>query len=681
MRGEPRASAAPPAGCRSSGPSPCSSPSTIRSAPAPSARASATSSATTRRWWCPIPRRSLADGAVEPWSHPSGRWYQKQLLKAAKKRGVDVDAPVRGAAPRDRRWVYDGGDGLHAASGASSRRSSRYRYKLHVRVFLSRYRSQSPCPRCARRAAAGPRRWPSRVGGAHHRRAEPARPSRSSPPSSTGCRSPRGRQAVARDVLRPPPRQALLPASAWASATSRSAARRARSRAARPSASIWPTSSAPSSSARSTCSTSRRSGCTRGTRRGWPSCAASWPHAGNTVVIVEHDRALHRGRRLPDRDGPGLGRARRRGRLRRHRRREFLKDPRSLTARYLSGRETIPLPLARRDGRRALVARAARARTTSRTSRSGSRSHTLTCVTGVSGSGKSTLVHDTLYRAVARALQGGVRGRRARTTSSRGLEHLKGVRLIDQEPIGRTPRSNPVTYVKAFDEIRKLFAGLPRAKTLGLGPGAFSFNVPGGRCEACQGDGFQKLEMYFVEDVYVTCQECEGRRYRSEVLQVTLQGPRHQPGAAADGGRGRGLLRGRSRCCSAGSRCSRRSASATSASASRPRRCRAARPSGSRSPPSSPRASTTDHLYILDEPTTGLHLDDVRKLLARPQPPGGRRQHGARRRAPPRRDQDAPTGSSTSGPRAARPAARSSPRARPSRSPRSAAPTPGKYPA
>ncbi len=158
-------------------------------------------------------------------------------------------------------------------------------------------------------------------------------------------------------------------------------------------------------------------------------------------------------------------------------------------------------------------------------------------MTGVSGSGKSTLVHDTLYRAVARHFKVEFQppGEHAEL---RGLEHLRGVRLIDQEPIGRTPRSNPVTYVKAFDEIRKLFAGLPRAKTLGLGPGAFSFNVPGGRCETCEGDGVQKLEMYFVEDVYVTCQECEGKRYRPEILQVTYKGRDIEPGAPADGGRG-----------------------------------------------------------------------------------------------------------------------------------------------
>src|SRR5262249_44154414 len=149
--------------------------------------------------------------------------------------------------------------------------------------------------------------------------------------------------------------------------------------------------------------------------------------------------------------------------------------------------------------------------------------HTLTCVTGVSGSGKSTLVHDTLYRAVARAFKAEFDSPGAHDALT-GLEHLSGVKLIDQEPIGRTPRSNPVTYIKAFDEIRKLFAGLPRARALGLGPGHFSFNVPGGRCETCEGDGFEKLEMYFFEDVYVTCQACEGRRYRTEVREVTYRG-------------------------------------------------------------------------------------------------------------------------------------------------------------
>src|SRR3989442_718053 len=133
------------------------------------------------------------------------------------------------------------------------------------------------------------------------------------------------------------------------------------------------------------------------------------------------------------------------------------------------------------------------------------------------------LFHDTLYRAVPRAFKTAFAPPGA-NDELHGLEYLKGVRLIDQELIGRTPRSNPVTYVKAFDEIRKLYAALPRARALGLDAGAFSFNVPGGRCESCQGDGFQKLEMYFFEDVYVTCQECEGRRYRPDVIAVKHRG-------------------------------------------------------------------------------------------------------------------------------------------------------------
>src|SRR5205823_3626433 len=243
--------------------------------------------------------------------------------------------------------------------------------------------------------------------------------------------------------------------------------------------------------------------------------------AGNTVVVVEHDREFIAAADHVVELGPGSGE--RGGEIVfSGPQAEFQKATRSLTARYVTGRESIPVPSVRRTGRRHLVL-------------VGAREHnlkdvtvriplqTLTVVSGVSGSGKSTLVHDTLYRAVARAFKteftpAGV------YDAVTGLEYLKGVRLIDQEPIGRTPRSNPVTYVKAFDEIRKLYAAQPRSRALGLDTGAFSFNVPGGRCESCQGDGFQKLEMYFFEDVYVTCQKCEGRRYRPDVLTVRYRG-------------------------------------------------------------------------------------------------------------------------------------------------------------
>jgi excinuclease ABC subunit A len=334
-------------------------------------------------------------------------------------------------------------------------------------------------------------------------------------------------------------------------------------------------------------------------------------HAGNTVVVVEHDRAFIASADHVVEMGPGSGErggavvfAGPQG--------EFLGDPRSLTARYMTGRETIPLPLVRREGRRALVLAGARANNlkdvTFRIPL-----HTLTCVTGVSGSGKSTLVHDTLYRALARHFKVDPR-LPGEHDALRGVEYLKGVRLIDQEPIGRTPRSNPVTYVKVFDEIRKVLAALPRAQALGLGPGAFSFNVPGGRCETCQGEGFQKLEMYFFEDVYVTCAECEGRRYRPEVLRVAYKGKDISQlleltvDEAVDFfaahpvlARRLGVLR------EVGLGYLRLGQPATTLSGGEAQRLKIAAELGTR--------QAGDTLYVLDEPTTGLHLDDVRKLL------------------------------------------------------------------
>jgi len=271
------------------------------------------------------------------------------------------------------------------------------------------------------------------------------------------------------------------------------------------------------------------------------------------------------------------------------------------------------VPLGRREGRRALVVGGARAHNLKNVS-ARIPLGTLTCVTGVSGSGKSTLVHDTLYRALARHFKVDWETP-GEHDELRGLDALRGVRLIDQEPIGRTPRSNPVTYVKAFDEVRKLFASSPRAKALGLGPGAFSFNVPGGRCEACQGDGVQKLEMYFVEDVYATCQECEGRRYRPDVLQVTHKGAdisqvlQQTVDEAVAFFAGQPALERRLRILQeVGLGYLRLGQPATTLSGGEAQRLKIAAELSAR--------LATDHLYILDEPTTGLHLDDVKKLLA-----------------------------------------------------------------
>jgi excinuclease ABC subunit A len=556
----------------------------------------------------PDATRSLGEGAVEPWSHPSGRWYQKQLLKAARKRGVDVGVPYGDLPPEDRRWIYEGSDSFSGIQGFFEEIES-YRYKLHVRVFLSRYRSQFPCPRCGG-ARLKPEALSVRVGGATiaevgGRTVEEIQGFLDALPLSAR------EESIAREVLKHLRAKlsfllrvglGYLTLTRQTRTLSGGEAQRinlANQLGAQLVGTLYILDE-PSIGLHA-----------RDTARLTELCR-ELARAGNTVVVVEHDRAFMEAADYLVEMGPGSGErggtvvfagppA------------EFLTHPRSLTARYLTGQDSIGVPLSRRQGRRTLVLRGARAHNlkdlTVRIPL-----HTLTCITGVSGSGKSTLVHDTLYRAVARHFKVDF-DPPGEHDELRGAEHLKGIRLIDQEPIGRTPRSNPVTYVKAFDEIRKLFASVPRARTLGLGPGAFSFNVPGGRCETCEGHGFQKLEMYFFEDVYVTCPACEGRRYRGEVLQVTYRDRdisqvlgQTVDEAAAFFQAHPLLVRRLKPLQEVGLGYLRLGQPATTLSGGEAQRLKIAAELGAR--------PSTDHLYILDEPTTGLHLDDIRKLLA-----------------------------------------------------------------
>ena len=555
----------------------------------------------------PDPTRSLGEGAVEPWSHPSGRWYQKQLMKAAKKRGVDVTRPYAELDAKDREWIYQGGDGLAGIQGFFEEVES-YRYKLHVRVFLSRYRSQWPCPRCGG-ARLKPEALTIKVGGATI--------------ADWNAKTVEDLQAFLAGIAFSP----------WEEAVGREALKLLRAklsflqRVGLGYLTLGRQTRTLSGGEAQRINLANQLGAqlvgtlyvldepsiglhARDTERLAELCR-ELAEVGNTVVIVEHDRSFIESADYLVEMGPGSG-ERGGSVVFAGTQEEFARDTRSLTAAYLNGREDIPLPLSRREGRRALVIRGAREHNlknlTVRVPL-----HTLTCVTGVSGSGKSTLVHDTLYRALARHFKVEL-VRPGEHGEIRGMEFLKGVHLIDQEPIGRTPRSNPVTYVKAFDEIRKLFAGLPRAKALGLSAGAFSFNVPGGRCEACQGDGLQKLEMYFFEDVYVTCQECEGRRYRPDVLQVTYKNRniskvlRHTVDEAVEIFAGHPVLARRLKVLQdVGLGYLRLGQPATTLSGGEAQRLKIAAELSAR--------PASDMLYILDEPTTGLHLDDVKRLL------------------------------------------------------------------
>src|SRR5437588_1227506 len=551
--------------------------------------------------------RTLAGGAVEPWTHPSGRWYQRELLKAARRSGVDVARPWDALGEPERAFVYES-DGKFPGINGFFEEIESYRYKLHVRVFLSRYRSQSPCPVC-RGARLKPPALAVRVAG------------------MTIAEFTALTIEEAAAVLR------VLKLTAWEAAVAREILRQLGAkltfllRVGLGYLTLGRQTRTLSGGEAQRINLANQLGSqlvgtlyvldepsiglhARDTMRLADLCR-ELAGAGNTVVVVEHDRAFIEAADHVIELGPGSGE--RGGEVVfSGSQDEFRKTTRSLTARYLTGRESIPAPLARRTGRRHLVL-------------TGAREHnlkdvtlrlplgTLTVVTGVSGSGKSTLVHDTLYRAVARAFKTEFQTPGAYDALT-GIEYLKGVRLIDQEPIGRTPRSNPVTYVKAFDEIRKLYAALPRAKTLGLGAGAFSFNVPGGRCESCQGDGFQKLEMYFFEDVYVSCQECEGRRYRPEVLGVKHRGKSIADvlaltvDEAVDFFAATPALSRRLRVLQdVGLGYLRLGQPATTLSGGEAQRLKIAAELAAR--------AAGEMLYVLDEPTTGLHLDDVKKLL------------------------------------------------------------------
>ena len=263
---------------------------------------------------------------------------------------------------------------------------------------------------------------------------------------------------------------------------------------------------------------------------------------GNTILVVEHDPdVLRAADHLLDL-GPGAGefggKVLAEGVLA-----EIEANPNSLTGRYLSGKISIPVPTRRRaPGSERLVLRGAHANNL----------HgldveiplgMLVAITGVSGSGKSTLVHQVLYRAVARALgqtDGGDPSGAFKSLT--GAERLNDVVLVDQTPIGRTPRSNPITYIKGFDLIRELFAAQPEAKRLSLTPGHFSFNVPGGRCNTCEGDGTVTVEMQFLADVELPCEDCNGTRYQAQHPRGAVQGQEHSRSAADDGEGGAALL-------------------------------------------------------------------------------------------------------------------------------------------
>jgi excinuclease ABC subunit A len=567
---------------------------------------------------------SLADGAIDPWNRPKYRPWYSDLRKQASELGVPLDVPWRDLPEAARETVLRGAQG--APGGFVGvygffAQMERKKYKLHVRVMLSKYRGYAECPDCrGQRLRAEARSV--RINEKNICQAS-ALTIAQAKEFFDALKLSRMQDEIAGPILHEV-RQRLsfldavgleyLTLDRLASTLSGGEAQRiqlATSLGSRLVGALYVLDE-PSIGLH-----------TRDTAR-LIHILEELRDLGNTIIVVEHDADLLRAADYLLDLGPGAGehggKLMAEGILA-----EIEANPNSLTGRYLSGKISIPVPTRRRaPGRERLILRGAHANNL----------HgldveiplgILVAITGVSGSGKSTLVHQVLYRAVARALgQSDGADPSGVFKSLSGVERLNDVVLVDQTPIGRTPRSNPITYIKGFDLVRELFASQPEAKRLSLTPGHFSFNVPGGRCNTCEGDGTVTVEMQFLADVELPCEDCNGTRYQTKILEVRYKGKNIHDVLQMTVKEALRFFAGQTKLLDKlavldeiGLGYLRLGQSATTLSGGEAQRVKLAahltqvRAANATAKPS--QASRV--LYILDEPTTGLHFDDVSKLL------------------------------------------------------------------
>jgi len=561
----------------------------------------------------PDPYLSIQEGAIEPWEKPSHRWWRRQLVKAAPQNDIPLNKRWLDLSQEDKALVFRGGKGFYGLDDFFEELEAK-RYKLHVRVFLSRYRKAETCPECK-----GKRLRPEALAYKFMGR-----------DIAELCQSPigelsalfggissngneKGLSAEKAGVVKEPLGQINLKLGflmrvgldyldlnregRTLSGGEYQRVNLSNQLASRLTGSLYvldePTVGLHP----------------RDTER-IASIMGELSDLGNTLIVVEHDKSIISSADWVVELGPGGG----------HLggevvfagpREEFLKAD-TLTSNYVKGNTYIESPDRRRRPESILTLSGARGNNLKEIDLK-IPLNTFTVVTGVSGSGKSSLVVETLYRALARRLR--IEPESPLPYSAiEGAERIKGVRLIDQSPIGRTPRSNPVTYLKVFDHIRKLFASQLESRAHGYGPGFFSFNVAGGRCAVCNGEGYQKLEMYFFEDLYVKCEECGGSRYGREALNVFYQGRNIRdvlemtvdeaaeffsdvPQAAERLRQMRDIGLGYLRL----------GQPATTLSGGEAQRLKICAELGI--------AQMRDFLYVLDEPTVGLHYRDVVALL------------------------------------------------------------------
>jgi excinuclease ABC subunit A len=577
----------------------------------------------------PDKAKTLDEGAIDPWNRPKYRPYLADLRRAAKANGIPLNVPWWDLTAEQQAFVLDGNGSFPGVHGFFAL-LERKKYKLHVRVMLSKYRGYALCPECkGQRLRAEARAV--RIGeqgsesGRNICEAASLTIGAAARFFSTLTLSPM-QEEIAGSIL-DEIRQRLqfldavgldyLTLDRLASTLSGGESQRiqlATSLGSRLVGALYVLDE-PSIGlhARDTARLIR--------------ILDELRDLGNTILVVEHDPDVLRAADYLLDLGPGAGefggKVLAAGSVE-----EVAANPASITGRYLSGHLTIPVPTRRhKPGASKEWLRL-----------KGARAHNLkgidvdiplnllVAITGVSGSGKSTLVHDVLYKAVAHRL-GRIEGGDPTGVyrDIKGVERLNDIIMVDQTPIGRTPRSNPVTYIKAFDAVRELFASQPEAQRRGYAAGHFSFNVPGGRCDVCEGDGTVTVEMQFLADVELPCEECNGTRYKAttleihykgrsiyEVLQMTVREalrffaghPKIVDKLAVFEEIGLGYVRlGQSATTLSGGEAQRVKLAAHLAATRSESRSSEGRKGGSRV------------LYILDEPTTGLHFDDVGKLL------------------------------------------------------------------
>ncbi len=563
---------------------------------------------------------SLADGAIDPWNRPKYRPWFTEFRKHAAELGVPLDVPWR-ELPEAAREIVLRGKGTFAGVYGFFTQMERKKYKLHVRVMLSKYRGYAECPDCrGQRLRAEARSV--RINGLSICQSTALTIAQAKEFFSALRLSPM-HEEIAGSILHEV-RQRLsfldavgleyLTLDRLASSLSGGEAQRiqlATSLGSRLVGALYVLDE-PSIGLH-----------TRDTAR-LIRILKELRDLGNTIIVVEHDADILRAADHLLDLGPGAGeqggKLLAEGVLA-----EIEANPNSLTGRYLSHQLSIPVPTRRRPpGRERLILRGATANNL----------HgldveiplgMLVAITGVSGSGKSSLVHQVLYRAVARALgQGDGADPSSVYKSLTGVERINDVVLVDQTPIGRTPRSNPITYIKGFDLVRELFAAQPEAKRLSLTPGHFSFNVPGGRCNTCEGDGTVTVEMQFLADVELPCEDCNGTRYQAKILNVEYKGKNIHDVLQMTVKEALRFFAGQSRLLEKlavldeiGLGYLRLGQSATTLSGGEAQRVKlAAHLSQVRAANAVAKPSQASRvLYILDEPTTGLHFDDVSKLL------------------------------------------------------------------